>query len=87
MEELLEHEGDVGRGADDDRIMSSVLLGATVADAVEALPRGVRGGDPDTITEVYLLDEAEHLKGVVPLAQLLMAQPGTAVATLSKGTM
>ncbi len=82
VEELLEHEetSAAGRMTTD---YVSVLEGATVADTVEAL-RAFEG-DPDTITEIYLLDEAEHLKGVVPLARLLMAQPGTAVATLSEG--
>jgi len=82
VEELLEHEetSAAGRMTTD---YVSVLEGATVADTVEAL-RGFEG-DPDTITEVYLLDEAEHLKGVVPLARLLMAQPGTLVASLSEG--
>jgi Mg/Co/Ni transporter MgtE len=82
VEELLEHEetSAAGRMTTD---YVSVLEGATVADTVEAL-RAFEG-DPDTITEIYLLNEAEHLKGVVPLARLLMAQPGTAVATLSEG--
>jgi sporulation protein YlmC with PRC-barrel domain/CBS domain-containing protein len=82
VEELLEHEetSAAGRMTTD---YVSVLEGATVADTVEAL-RAFEG-DPDTITEVYLLDEAEHLKGVVPLARLLIAQPGTAVASLSEG--
>ena len=82
VEELLEHEekSAAGRMTTD---YVSVLEAATVADTVEAL-RAFEG-DPDTITEVYMVDEAEHLKGVVPLARLLIAQPGTLIASLSEG--
>ncbi|HEY5328326.1 MAG TPA: CBS domain-containing protein [Acidobacteriaceae bacterium] len=82
VEELLEHEetSAAGRMTTD---YVSVLEGATVADTVEAL-RAFEG-DPDTITEVYMVDEAEHLKGVVALARLLIAQPETLVASLSEG--
>jgi magnesium transporter len=56
---------------------------ATVADAVQAL-RDFEG-DPDTITEIYLLGEDEKLVGVVMLPRLLLATPETKLATLSEG--
>jgi magnesium transporter len=82
VEELLEHEGNsaAGRMTTD---LVAVLESATVADTVEAL-RGFEG-DPDTITEVYLLDEQDRLKGVVALARLLIADSGVSVMSLSEG--
>ncbi len=81
VEELLEHEetSAAGRMTTD---YVAVHEGATVADTVEAL-RAFEG-DPDTITEVYLLDEAEHLKGVVALARLIIAEKNAPVASLSE---
>jgi Mg/Co/Ni transporter MgtE len=55
---------------------------ATVAQAVEAL-RGF-DGDLESVTEIYLLDEKDVLRGSVPLAQLLMAQPETHLAVLAE---
>jgi Mg/Co/Ni transporter MgtE len=54
---------------------------ATVLDAVQAL-RGF-DGDPESVTEIYLLGERRLLKGSVPLARLIMAQPETHLAVLS----
>jgi magnesium transporter len=81
VEELLEHEetSAAGRMTTD---LVAVLETATVVDTVEAL-RAFEG-DPDTITEVYLLDEHDHLKGVVALARLLIAEPGVSVMSLSE---
>ncbi len=55
---------------------------ATVADAIRAL-RGFEG-DPETITEVYLIDSGEVLKGVVPLARLVLARPETRLEVLTE---
>jgi len=46
---------------------------ATVGQAVEALR--AFDGDPESITEIYLLDEKRVLRGVVSLARLVMSQP------------
>lgn len=82
VEELLEHSEDsaAGRMTTD---YVAVLESATVAETVRALREFE--GDPDTITEVYLLDAAEHLQGAVALARLLMAEPGTPISTLNEG--
>jgi len=82
VEELLEHEETSAAG----RMTTDyvwVLDNATVADTVMAL-RAFEG-DPDTITEIYLLDPEERLKGVVALARLLMAEQTTLVVSLSEG--
>jgi magnesium transporter len=82
VEELLEHEetSAAGRMTTD---FVAVRETATVAETVAALREFE--GDADTITEVYLLDEEERLKGIVPLARLLIAEPGTHVKGLSEG--
>ena len=82
VEELLEFSADSAAGR-----MTTDYVGvskdATVADAVQALRDF--DGDPDTITEIYLLGEEEKLAGVVMLPRLLLATPDTKLATLSEG--
>ena len=58
-----------------------VAAEATVADAVVALRDF--DGDPDTVTEVYLLSPEDHLAGVVTVSRLLLAAPTTRVLTLA----
>lgn len=41
-------------------------------------------GDIEAVTEIYLLDEKRVLKGVVPLARLVMAQPEARVGVLAE---
>jgi Mg/Co/Ni transporter MgtE len=55
---------------------------ATVAQAVLALR--AYDGDPESVTEVYLLDEKRTLRGAVSLARLVMAQPETRLAVLAE---
>jgi Mg/Co/Ni transporter MgtE len=56
-------------------------MNATVAQVGPAL-RGF-DGDPESVTEIYLLDEKRELKGSVPLARLVMAQPDTHLKVLT----
>jgi CBS domain-containing protein/sporulation protein YlmC with PRC-barrel domain len=55
---------------------------ATVADGIRAL-RGFEA-DPETITEIYLIDSSETLQGVVPLARLVLARPETRMEVLTE---
>ncbi len=55
---------------------------AVVSDAIRAL-RGFEG-DPETITEIYLIDSTENLQGVVPLARLVLAKPETRLDVLTE---
>jgi Mg/Co/Ni transporter MgtE len=80
VEELLEFDENSAAGSMTTEFVS-VSEGATVLDAVQAL-RGF-DGDPESVTEIYLLGEKRLLKGAVPLARLIMAQPETRVAVLS----
>jgi Mg/Co/Ni transporter MgtE len=60
----------------------SVPSDATVAEAIEALRNF--DDDPETVSEIYLLNDSGRLLGVVPLARLLLALPETKVAVLSE---
>jgi len=79
VEELLEFDENTAAGA---MTTDFVYLGmdATVAHAVQALR--TFDGDPETVTEIYLLDEKRILHGSIPLARLVMAQPETRLSVL-----
>jgi magnesium transporter len=81
VEELLEFREDSAAGYMTTDFVS-VSYEGTVADAIEALRRFE--GDPDTVTEVYLVDEHEVLKGIVPLLRLMLARPETRLNVLSE---
>jgi CBS domain-containing protein/sporulation protein YlmC with PRC-barrel domain len=59
-----------------------VASGATAGEAVRALREF--DGDPEGVTEIYLTGKDDVLKGVVPLARLILALPETRVAVLSE---
>ena len=82
VQELLEFSADSAAGRMTTDYVSAPK-DATVADAIQAL-RDFEG-DPDTITEIYLLGEAEKLAGVVMLPRLVLSTPETVLATLSEG--
>ena len=81
VEELLEFDEDSAAG-----LMTTefVYLGtdATVSHAVEALRSF--DGDPEGVTEVYLLDEKRVLRGAVSLPRLVMAHPETHLSVLAE---
>src|SRR5258708_7947089 len=80
VEELLEFDENSAAGSmTTDFIYVSV--DATVAQAVQALRSF--DGDPESVTEVYLLDERRVLRGAVSLARMVMAQPETRLAGLA----
>jgi magnesium transporter len=81
VEELLEFDEDSAAGC---MTTDFIHLGtqSTVADAVRALR--TFDGDPENVTEVYLLDEKRVLRGAVSLARLVMAQPDTRLTVLAE---
>jgi flagellar motility protein MotE (MotC chaperone)/sporulation protein YlmC with PRC-barrel domain len=81
VSDLLEFDEDSAAGC---MTTDFVALGkdATVAQAVEALRRF--DGDPESVTEIYLIDEKRVLRGSIPLARLVMAQPETRLAVLAE---
>lgn len=81
VKELLEFREDSAAGRMTTEYVA-VPHSGTVADAIRAL-RGFEG-DPETITEIYLIDESEVLRGVVPLARLVLARPETRLEVLGE---
>ena len=81
VEELLEFDEHSAAGC---MTTDFVYLGmnATVAQAVQALRSF--DGDPESVTEIYLLDEKRVLRGVIPLARLVMAQPEARLSVLTE---
>ncbi len=79
VSELLEFDENSAAGC---MTTDFVYLGmdATVAQAVQAFRSF--DGDPDSVTEIYLLDEKRILRGAITLARLLMAQPETRLSVL-----
>jgi sporulation protein YlmC with PRC-barrel domain/CBS domain-containing protein len=80
VEELLEFDEKSAAGSMTTEFVW-VNVNATVQEAVQALRSF--DGDPESVTEIYLLAEKKMLKGAVPLARLIMAQPETRLAVLS----
>src|SRR5271154_5197977 len=81
VEDLLEFSGDSAAGRMTTAYVQ-VRVEATVADGVEALR--TFEGDPENITEIYLVDEQEVLKGIVPLGRMILAKPETKLAVLAE---
>ncbi len=80
VEELLEFSADTAAGRMTTEYFC-VHADATVAQAVGALREFT--GDPDNVTEVYLLDPQDHLAGVVAMSRLLLAGPDDPVLALA----
>ena len=81
VEELLEFDEDSAAGCMTTDFVH-LPMEATVAQAVQALRSF--DGDPESVTEVFLLDEKRMLHGAVTLALLVMAQPETRLSVLSE---
>jgi magnesium transporter len=81
VEELLEFDEDTAAG-----VMTTdfVYLGmeSTVSQAVHALRSF--DGDPENVTEIFLLDDRRVLYGAVSLARLVMSQPDTRLSVLTE---
>lgn len=80
VRELLEFREDSAAGRMTTEYVA-VPRSATVSDGIRAL-RAFEG-DPETITELYLIDDKEVLQGVVPLARLVLARPETRMEVLT----
>ena len=81
VSELLEFDEKSAAGAMTTDFVA-VNVNATVANAVQALRSF--DGDPESVTEIYLLDEKKVLRGAIPLARLVMAQPETRLSVLAE---
>jgi Mg/Co/Ni transporter MgtE len=81
VEDLLEFDEDSAAGCMTTDFVS-LGMNSTVAQAVQALRNF--DGDPESVTEIYLLDEMGVLRGAIPLARLVMAQPETRLSVLAE---
>jgi Mg/Co/Ni transporter MgtE len=61
----------------------SLSQGALVSEATAALRHFEGEGDVETLTHIFLVDEKEQLRGLVPLVKLLLASEGSELATLA----
>ena len=82
VEELLEFSAETAAGRMTIDFIS-VPRDSTVADAVDALRKFE--GDPNTITEIYILDGENKLDGVIMLPRLLLAHSDTRLWMLREG--
>jgi magnesium transporter len=82
VEELLEFSGDSAAGRMTTEYIA-LLSSAPVEQAITALREF--GGDIETITDIYLVDEEEKITSLVPLVQLLLAPVETLLADLPHG--
>jgi magnesium transporter len=81
VEELLEFDENSAAGRMTTEFVF-VNTNAAVAQAVQALR--TFDGDPDNVTQVFLLDDKRVLRGSVSLSRLVMALPETRVAVLAE---
>src|SRR5271157_2091590 len=81
VEELLEFDENSAAGCMTTDFVYQGMQ-STVAQAVQALRSF--DGDPESVTEIYLLDEKRILRGAIPLARLVMAQPETRLSVLTE---
>ncbi|MGB6745895.1 MAG: CBS domain-containing protein [Terracidiphilus sp.] len=81
VEELLEFDEDTAAGR---MTTDFVYLGmeSTVGQAVQALRSF--DGDPENVTEVFLLDDKRVLRGSVSLARVVMSLPETRLSVLAE---
>ena len=84
VEDLLDYSPDSAAG-----LMTNeyVWLGpeALVSDAHTAL--AAYEGDLESVTDLFLVDEARHLKGQVPLVKLLLASPDASLSGIAEDHM
>ena len=80
VEELLEFSGDSAAGQMTTDYIA-LREGAQASDAVAALREF--GDDMETLTHIFLVDEKEVLRGVVPLLKALLAPPERTLASLA----
>jgi magnesium transporter len=82
VEELLEFREDSAAGYMTTDFVA-VPHDGSVSEAMDALRRFE--GDPEMVSEIYLIDEHEALKGSVPLLRLMLARPESQLKDLSAG--
>jgi len=84
VEELLEFDEDTAGGLMNTEYVA-LPQNATVADALEALKQNEYL--LETLNTLFLIDDHEHLIGVVPLARLFLHQGSQLLSTLAAETL
>jgi Mg/Co/Ni transporter MgtE len=81
VEELLEFDENTAAGC---MTTDFIFVGtdATVSQAVQALR--TFDGDPETVTEVFMLDDKRVLRGAVSLSRLVVSLPETRLSVLTE---
>ncbi len=82
VEDLLEFAGNSAAGQMTTDYVS-LGLHSTVEDARQLLHNF--DGDVELVSEIYLSDEAGHICRVIPVVQLLLAEPGANLSLLPQG--
>jgi flagellar motility protein MotE (MotC chaperone)/sporulation protein YlmC with PRC-barrel domain len=82
VEDLLEFSGDSAAGQMTTDYIS-LGEGALASDAVASVREF--GDDMETLTHIFLVDDKEVLRGVVPLLKVLLAPPESTLASLAYG--
>jgi len=82
VEELLEFSGNTAAGQMTTDYVA-LAQDATTAQAIAALHDFE--GDIETLTHIFLVDEHEVLRGVVPLVKVLLAAPDSRLESLAEG--
>ncbi|MDE3104588.1 MAG: magnesium transporter [Acidobacteriota bacterium] len=82
VEELLEFSGDSAAGR-----MTTEYIALPVQDSVATAIAALREfeGDVENVTEIYLLDDEQHIVALIPLVQLLLAPPHASLQSLPHG--
>jgi magnesium transporter len=82
VEDLLEFSGNSAAGR-----MTTEYVALPATAIVDQAINSLRDfeGDIETITDIYLLDEEEHIIGLIPLVQLLLAKSDVQLSTLPQG--
>ena len=84
VEELLEYEQDSAAGLMTTEFLS-IDCERSVGDAMDLL--GSYDGDVESVTDIFLVDAEGCLRGVIPLARIMLASRDTALAGLHDGHM
>jgi len=82
VEDLLEFSGNSAAGR-----MTTEYVALPSTAIVEQAINALRDfeGDIETVTDIYLLDTDEHIIGLVPMVQLLLARSAAQLSTLPQG--
>jgi magnesium transporter len=82
VEDLLEFSGDSAAGR-----MTTEYVALSANGTVDQAINSIRDfeGDLETITDIYLLDSDEHIAGLIPIVQLLLAKSGASLDSLPQG--